>query len=76
MLRQAIDDALHDRGVDGAVVEYKKLGSEQPQAEFSISVRGKTMAQIFTYQELEDSGEAIDAPAALKVRMMVSHFVR
>lgn len=38
--------------------------------------RSLTDREVFSREEIEDSAIAIDAPAALKVRMLVSPFVR
>ncbi len=75
-VKLAIEAALHERGVVGGVVKYDAQGTESQDTQFSITVDGKTKIQVFTYQEIEDSAQAIDAPAATKVRMLVSPFVR
>jgi hypothetical protein len=71
----ALESTLAARGVKNALVE-NRTGSAQPQdVEFAVSANGRTETQKFVREEIEDSGEAIDAPVALKVRMLVSHFV-
>jgi hypothetical protein len=71
----ALQSTLTARGVKNAVVENRS-GSGAPQdIEFAVTVNGRTETQKFVREEIEDSGEAIDAPVALKVRMLVSHFV-
>jgi lactoylglutathione lyase len=72
---RALESALRERGVERSAVECSE-GSESVGADFTVTVDGEVQAQRFTYQEIEDCGEAIDAPVALKVRMLVSHFVR
>ena len=49
--------------------------TESSDAKVQVSAHGKVAEQQFAHQEIEDSGEAIDAPVALKVRMLVSNFV-
>jgi hypothetical protein len=80
-IRAEIDEVLADRGVIAAaiaVTEEKadRRSATMRSATISITVNGDTQTETFTYDEIEDSGEAIDAPAAIKVRMLVSHFVR
>jgi hypothetical protein len=72
----ALNTALTARGVSGAVAECNIDDSHPQPATFAVTVNGKTETQTFSREEIEDSGEAIDAPAAAKVRMLVSHFVR
>jgi hypothetical protein len=80
-IRAEIDEVLADRGVIAAAITVNE-DSTEPQspttrsATISITVNGDTQTETFTYDEIEDSGEAIDAPAAIKVRMLISHFVR
>ncbi|MEO7205477.1 MAG: hypothetical protein ABI145_01515 [Steroidobacteraceae bacterium] len=73
-IRAEIDKALRDHDVS-ANVELSQ-DSQSNSATFAIAAYGKTHADTFSSTEIEDSGEAIDAPAAHKVRMLVSHFVR
>lgn len=75
VIRAAAMAALIDRGVANAEVSCLADSEPKPGAALTISVNGKVETQIFTYDELEDSGEAIDAPAAVKMRMLVSKFV-
>jgi len=75
-IRTALESALSDRGVSGGVVNQKQHGTENDPTEFSITVGDKTESQLFERKEIEDSALAIDAPAAIKVRMMVGPFVR
>jgi hypothetical protein len=72
----ALNTALTERGVAGALVKHNIDDSHPKPATFAVTVNGKTETQAFSREEIEDSGEAIDAPAAAKVRMLVSHFVR
>ena len=72
----AFTEALANRSVAAANVQYTIEETEPRGATFKVTVDGKTEAQHFSWQEIDDCGEAIDAPAALKVRMLVSHFVR
>jgi hypothetical protein len=75
-IRSEIDKALQDSRVSAAVIDLAEDTAEPRTATISITADGKREAHTFTYSEIEDSGEAIDAPAAIKVRMLVSHFVR
>jgi hypothetical protein len=75
-IRAEIDHALADRGVMTAAIAVTEEKAEPRAATISITANGDTQTETFTYGEIEDSGEAIDAPAAIKVRMLVSHFVR
>jgi hypothetical protein len=80
-IRAEIDEVLADRGVIAADIAVTEDAGEPPAASMrsatiSITVNGDTQTETFTYDEIEDSGVAIDAPAAIKVRMMISHFVR
>lgn len=74
-IRAEIDEVLADRGVIAAAIAVNEK-TEPRSATISITVNGDTQTETFTYDEIEDSGEAIDAPAAIKVRMLISHFVR
>jgi hypothetical protein len=76
-IRSAVDKALEQIGVTNANVQLAEQGAEQKQEVIlTISSGGKTESQVFSRDEVLDSGEAIDAPAALKVRMLASHFVK
>jgi hypothetical protein len=80
-IRAEIDEVLADRGILAAAIAVTEDKAEaRPattrSATISITVNGDTQTETFTYDEIEDSGEAIDAPAAIKVRMLISHFVR
>ncbi|MEP6546355.1 MAG: hypothetical protein ABJD53_02730 [Gammaproteobacteria bacterium] len=75
-IRKEIDHALADRGVVPGAIAITEESADPREATISITVNGQTQRQTFTYCEIEDSGEAIDAPAAIKVRMLISHFVR
>jgi hypothetical protein len=72
----ALNTALTERGVGSALVKHNIDNAHPQPATFAVTVNGKTETQNFSREEIEDSGEAIDAPAAAKVRMLVSHFVR
>ncbi|MEP6885224.1 MAG: hypothetical protein ABJC66_10790 [Gammaproteobacteria bacterium] len=74
-IRGEIDRVLADRGITADSIAVTEDGVELPGATFTINANGKEQGQAFTYSEIEDSGEAIDAPAATKVRMLVSHFL-
>jgi phage head maturation protease len=76
VIRNAFTDALTERAVVGAVVSHDFEGSEPRATTFTVTSQGQVQAQQFSREEIDDSGEAIDAPAAHKVRMVVSHFVR
>lgn len=75
-IRAEIDHAMADRGVLAGAIAVTEDTTEPRAATISITANGKTQTETFSYGEIEDSGEAIDAPAAIKVRMLVSHFVR
>jgi hypothetical protein len=74
-IRIFVDAALRDRGIVAQNVQLAEQG-ERREANLSISANGKTQAAVFSYDEVEDSGEAIDAPTAAKVRQLVSHFIQ
>lgn len=73
-IRSFVDATLRDRGIAAADVQFTEQGAQR-EARLSISANGNTQATVFSYDEIEDSGEAIDAPAAAKVRQLVSHFI-
>jgi hypothetical protein len=75
-IRAALEGSLSERGVTDSAVSYSPAIAEPQGTEFVVTVNGEARSQIFTSTEIEDSGEAIDAPVAMKVRMLVSHFVR
>jgi hypothetical protein len=75
-VRSAIDAALRDHNIQGAVVSHTTHGSEPGDAVFTVTVKGRAVDQKFTRDEIEDSGQAIDHFAAMKVRTLVSPFVR
>jgi hypothetical protein len=72
----AFTDAIAERAVAGAVVTHDFEGSQPRATTFTVTSQGTMQSQQFSREEIDDCGEAIDAPAALKVRMLVSHFVR
>ena len=74
-IHAALTEALTHRGL-AADVDCTVEETEPRGATFKVTLEGKTEAQHFGWDEVDDSGEAINAPAALKVRMLVSHFVR
>jgi predicted enzyme related to lactoylglutathione lyase len=69
-----IESALRERGVAHSCVDFREE-NEAAGADVTVTVDGEEQAQHFAYEEIEDCGEAIDAPVAVKVRMLVSHFV-
>lgn len=76
-IRGAAVKALETLSVADANVQLAEKGTDHKQEVIlSISSSGRTESQVFSRDEVLDSGEAIDAPAALKVRMLVSHFVK
>ena len=75
-IRSALDAALHDRKVAEAEVSMGLEDGGAHGARFDVAVGGKRESQAFSREEIEDSGAAIDAPVAMKVRLLVSHFVR
>jgi hypothetical protein len=74
-IRSEIDQVLADQGILAGAIAITEDGVDPRAAIVSITAKGKTETATFTYCEIEDSGEAIDAPAAIKVRMLVSHFL-
>jgi hypothetical protein len=76
VILSAFSSALTERAVVGALVAHDFQGSEPRATTFTVTSQGQAQAQQFSREEIEDCGEAIDAPAAQKVRMVVSHFVR
>lgn len=75
-IRAALEAALNERGVGGGVVNQQASGETPQDVDFWVTVGDKTERQTFERQEIEDSALAIDAPAAIKVRIIVSPFVR
>lgn len=75
-IRTAIETALHERGVSGGLVSQGNPSAGAGDIEFSVTVADKVEKENFARQEIEDSALAIDAPAAVKVRMLVGPFVR
>ena len=71
----ALKRALRDRSVEDPQIEHSESPSEPTGLTITVSANGKTLTQQFDHDEILDSGEAIDAPVAVKVRMMVSHFL-
>ena len=72
---QAIQAAFTDRRVEGAAVTHDAVEGQRQTVRIVISKGDKSDGQNFSPEELDDCGQAIDAPAALKVRMLVSRFV-
>ena len=76
-IRSAVDQALDKLGITNANVQLAEQEADQKrEVILSISSGERTESQVFSRDEVLDSGEAIDAPAALKVRMLASHFVK
>jgi hypothetical protein len=75
-IRSAIDVALRDHRIQGASVSHTTQEPSPGEAIFVVTVQGKAVEQKFTRDEIEDSGQAIDRFAAMKVRNLVSPFVR
>lgn len=75
-IRSAIDAALRDHKIEGAVVSHTTQGTAPNDAVFTINLQGKVVDQKFPREEIDDSGQAIDHFAAMKVRTLVSPFVR
>jgi hypothetical protein len=73
-IRTFVDATLRDRGIAAHSVQLAEQGPER-NANLSISANGKMQAAVFSCQEVTDSGEAIDAPIAAKVRRLVSNFI-
>jgi hypothetical protein len=76
-IRMAIQAALLDHKINGASLAQDTQGSTDAQeAVFAVISGGITRRQAFARDEVIDSGEAIDGPAATKVRALVAPFVR
>jgi hypothetical protein len=73
-IRAFVDATLRDRGIAAQSVQLAEQGPKR-DANLSISANGKTQDAVFSYEEVTDSGEAIDAPIAAKVRRLVSNFI-
>lgn len=74
VIRSFTEAALREHGI-AAAIEIAESGPAR-QARLSISANGNTQSVEFSYDAIEDSGEAIDAPSAAKVRQLVSHFLQ
>jgi hypothetical protein len=72
----AFQSTLDERGVEGAIVSHVVKPSQPPSATFTVTADGKEQSQDFAHEEILDSGDAVDAPVALKMRMLVSHFIK
>jgi hypothetical protein len=68
--------SLTDRGVLSASARHDFEGTAPRPVTYTVELDSMTVTEVFSREEIEDSAIAIDAPAALKVRMLVSHFVR
>jgi hypothetical protein len=75
-IRQAIESALTDRKVADAQVALQPATDKPQDVQVTVTVNGVVQVQSFTREEIEDSALAIDAPSAVKVRMLVGPFVR
>jgi hypothetical protein len=71
----ALKTALRDRGVADPIVEHRESPTEPFVLTISVTARGKTATEHFSHEEILDSGESVDAPVSVKVRMLVSHFI-
>lgn len=72
----ALQSTLIERGVESPVVRHVVKPSEPSGVTVTVSAGGQEQTQDFAYEEILDSGDAVDAPVALKLRMLVSHFIR
>jgi hypothetical protein len=73
-IQRETTDSLRKRGIVDASILFIPQPDEANGATLSVTVHGKAASQFFTYGEIEDSGEAIDAPAAHKLRTLLSVF--
>jgi hypothetical protein len=73
-IEREMTDSLRSRGIVDASIHFVPQPDEANGATLSITVQGKAASQLFTYGEIEDSGEAIDAPAAHKIRTLLTVF--
>ena len=74
VIKSFTDEALREHGITATSVQLVESGPQRA-AQLSIAAKGKTQSVDFSYDAIEDSGEAIDAPSAAKVRQLVSHFL-
>lgn len=74
VIRSFTEAALREHGITAASLQLAESGPQR-QAQLSISANGQTQSAAFSYDAIEDCGEAIDAPSAAKVRRLVSHFL-
>lgn len=75
-IRAAIDSALREHRIEAAQVSHDSAGDVPSDIAFTLKARGESAIQSFAQEEIEDSGEAIDHTAAIKVRLLVSPFVQ
>lgn len=76
-IHSALEKALDRLGVTDPKVQLtEQQGDQKKDVILSVSSGARTESQTFSRDEVLDSGEAIDAPAATKVRMLASHFVK
>jgi hypothetical protein len=74
IIQRETERSLQGRCLHDASIDLIPKANEKQGATLSITVAGKLATQLFTYREIEDSGEAIDAPAAHKLRNLMSVF--
>lgn len=74
IIRREIDTRLANFNIQNAQIEQQTQGPLGPVT-FVIKVGNKVEQSEFSIEEIEDSAQAIDHPASLKVGHLVSHFV-
>ena len=72
----AIHGSVEERRIEGAVVTHDADVAQRRDVRITVRVGEKSEIETFAAEELVDCGQAIDAPAARKVRMLLSHFIK
>jgi hypothetical protein len=70
-----LKSAFNQAGISNIRIDHTTRGSALTEVVFSISAQGRTEELVFTREEIEDSGLAIDFSAATKVRLLVSRLI-
>ena len=74
IIRNEINARLTHFNIQNAELQQRTRGPLGPVI-FAIKVGNKVEQSEFSSEEIQDSAQAIDHPAALKVGHLVSHFV-
>jgi hypothetical protein len=67
-----LEAAFKQAGIHNIRIGHSTRGSGPADVVFSVSANDRTEELVFTRDEIEDSGRAIDFSAATKVRLLVS----